>query len=98
MLKRNWAQASRAMVIAPTTPNESQGDTSAAPAPAPSASSRSPEARGDDRTVMGGSVRVAAGELVHNVVVYGGNVDVLGTVVAHGKMGSHRNIIRGWSA
>ena len=24
-------------------------------------------------------------------------VDVLGTVVAHGKMGSHRHIIRGWS-
>jgi agmatinase len=27
-----------------------------------------------------------------------GIVDVLGTVVAHGKMGAHRNIIRGWSA
>lgn len=25
-------------------------------------------------------------------------VDVLGTVVAHGKMGSHRHIIRGWGA
>lgn len=24
-------------------------------------------------------------------------VDVLGTVVAHGKMGAHRNVIRGWS-
>jgi agmatinase len=25
-------------------------------------------------------------------------VDVLGTVVAHGKMGSHRHMIRGWGA
>ena len=25
-------------------------------------------------------------------------VDVLGTVVAHGKMGSHQHIIRGWGA
>jgi len=24
-------------------------------------------------------------------------VDVLGTVVSHGKMGSHRHMIRGWS-
>ena len=25
-------------------------------------------------------------------------VDVLGTLVAYGKLGSHRSIIRGWSA
>jgi agmatinase len=25
-------------------------------------------------------------------------VDVLGAVVAHGKMGSHRHMIRGWGA
>lgn len=36
--------------------------------------------RGDDRTVMGGNLRVEKGETVHDVAVFGGSVDVFGTV------------------
>jgi hypothetical protein len=40
-------------------------------------------ARGDDRTVTGGSLRIEKGETVHNVSVFGGNLEVLGTVTGN---------------
>jgi hypothetical protein len=37
-----------------------------------------PHARGKDRTVMGGDVRIAKGEVARDVTVFGGNVDIEG--------------------
>ncbi len=37
-------------------------------------------AQGDDRVVTGGSLKIEAGETVHDVVTLGGSVEVLGTV------------------
>ncbi len=44
---------------------------------------RALSARGEDRTVMGGNLRVEKGETVHDVAVFGGTVDVLGTVTGN---------------
>ncbi len=37
-----------------------------------------PHGRGQDRTVMGGNVTIAKGEVARDVTVFGGNVDMLG--------------------
>jgi hypothetical protein len=37
-----------------------------------------PHARGKDRTVMGGDVKIAKGEVARDVTVFGGNVDIEG--------------------
>lgn len=37
-----------------------------------------PHGRGKDRTVMGGDVRIAKGEIARDVTVFGGNVDIEG--------------------
>ncbi|HTQ41805.1 MAG TPA: polymer-forming cytoskeletal protein [Polyangiaceae bacterium] len=37
-----------------------------------------PHARGKDRTVMGGDVRIAKGEIARDITVFGGNVDIEG--------------------
>lgn len=39
-----------------------------------------PSVRGEDRKLTGGNLRVEKGEIVHNVSVVGGNLDVFGTV------------------
>jgi hypothetical protein len=39
-----------------------------------------PHARGKDRTVMGGNVRIAKGERARDVTVFGGNVEIEGDV------------------
>ncbi len=39
--------------------------------------------RGDDRTVTGGSLRIEKAETVHNVSIFGGNLDVFGTVTGN---------------
>ncbi len=83
---------------------------SAAPAPSPAPassaaaaaaaveSSTKPPKRGHDRVVTGSSVRVAKGEVVHDLVVMGGSADVLGMVTgdlvviggsAHVHKGAH---------
>jgi len=61
-----------------------------APAPAPADSGLSihigndssevdePHVRGKDRTVLGGNVRIARGEVARDVTVFGGNVDIEG--------------------
>lgn len=49
------------------------------PAP-PATPAASNEAKGEDRVVTGGSTRVEANEVVHDLVVMGGSAEVLGTV------------------
>jgi cytoskeletal protein CcmA (bactofilin family) len=44
----------------------------------PSSELNEPHKRGSDRTVMGGDVRVAKGETVRDLTVFGGNVDIEG--------------------
>ncbi len=39
--------------------------------------------RGDDRTVTGGSLRIEKNETVHNVSIFGGNLEVFGTVTGN---------------
>lgn len=91
----------------PAPPPSPAAATSAAPAPsakpAPSKpkankSAAKPPRRGQDRVVTGSSVRVAKGEVVHDLVVMGGSADVLGTVTgdlvviggsAHVHKGAH---------
>jgi cytoskeletal protein CcmA (bactofilin family) len=43
-----------------------------------SGDSDEPHSRGKDRTVMGGDVRIAKGEVARDVTVFGGNVDIEG--------------------
>jgi len=53
------------------------------PQPSPAATTTPPSApitRGEDRVVTGSSVTIQANEVVHDVAVFGGNVDVYGTV------------------
>ena len=63
-------------ISAPIPPPSPAVSTLPAP-PAPPA----PPAKGEhpDRVITGGSVRVEKGEIVHDVVVFGGSADVLGT-------------------
>ncbi|HEY1691809.1 MAG TPA: polymer-forming cytoskeletal protein [Polyangiaceae bacterium] len=44
----------------------------------PSSEIEEPHKRGTDRTVMGGNVNVAKGEVVRDLTVFGGNVDISG--------------------
>ncbi len=101
------ASATPAPSSAPAAPAASASAAApSAAAPAPSAtaaaevaaSSTKPPRRGHDRVVTGSSVRVAKGEVVHDLVVMGGSADVLGTVTgdlvviggsAHVHKGAH---------
>ena len=79
-----------AMPAGPTPPSPpSPPAIAAAPAPpappAPPANEKTEKAekrgeRGEDRVVTGGSLRIEKGEIVHDVAVFGGSVDVYGTV------------------
>ena len=51
----------------------------AAPSPTPPAIATA-SVRGEDRVITGGSLRIEKGETVNDVTVYGGSVDVFGTV------------------
>jgi len=63
------------------TPPEPSGSASAAPSSSATADEREPESkRGEDRFVTVGSDRVGADEVVHDLVVMGGAVEVEGTV------------------
>ncbi|HEU4404218.1 MAG TPA: polymer-forming cytoskeletal protein [Polyangiaceae bacterium] len=42
-----------------------------------------PTVRGEDRSVRGGNVKVAADEVVHDITVYGGSVQIWGTVTGN---------------
>lgn len=65
----------------PAAANASAGAPPLPPAPPPIASlAPRHRARGDDRVVTGGSLRVEAGETVDDVTVMGGSVDVYGDV------------------
>jgi hypothetical protein len=60
--------------------------------PAPPA----PTTRGEDRTIAGGNLKIEESEVVHDVNVFGGNVDVYGTVtgdlqVMGGNVRVHKN-------
>ncbi len=66
------AVAPPAPVAAPEPP--------AAPAPASPPSPPSHARRGEDRTITGGNLQIEKDEVVHDVTVFGGNVEVLGTV------------------
>ncbi len=50
------------------------------PAPAPPAPPEAPRARGSDRVVSGQSLRIEKNEVVHDVSVLGGSLEVFGTV------------------
>ena len=52
---------------------------SAAPSPMPPAIATA-NVRGEDRVITGGNLRIEKGETVNDVTVYGGSVDVFGTV------------------
>ncbi len=61
----------------PPAPASAQPAPAAASAPETKGESE-PEAKEPDRVITGGSVRVEKGEVVHDVVVFGGNADVFG--------------------
>ena len=70
---------------------------SAAPSPMPPPIAAASE-RGEDRVITGGNLRIEKGETVNDVTVYGGSVDVFGTVTgdmvvtggsAHVHQGGH---------
>jgi carbonic anhydrase/acetyltransferase-like protein (isoleucine patch superfamily) len=68
----------------------------APPAPPASVSKGKHGDRGEDRVVTGGSLRVEAGETVHDVAVFGGSVDVYGTVTGDiAVMGGSARIHKG---
>ena len=62
---------------AAASPGASPPDPAVAPAPPPAPA---PTERGSDRLVSGHSLRIEAGETVHDVAVIGGSVEVFGTV------------------
>ena len=71
------AVTSEPAVIAPTPPPPPMPPTP----PTPSAEqARDKGPRGEDRTVMGGNTEIKKDEIAHDVTVFGGNVDVYGTV------------------
>lgn len=81
--KTGAAPASSAS-LPPPQPSPAASALPAAPAPpAPPAASvpPAPPTKGEhpDRVITGGSVRVEKGEVVHDVVVFGGSTDVFGT-------------------
>lgn len=51
-----------------------------APSAPPAASAKVEERQGEDRVVTGGSTRIEASDVVHDLVVMGGSAEVLGTV------------------
>lgn len=67
---------------APPSPPSLPGALPPLPVPPPPPPGAAEEADDDDRdrTVTGGSLRVEKGEVVHDVTVLGGTLDVLGTV------------------
>jgi hypothetical protein len=93
--------AAASAVVPPPPP--AAASQAARPPPAPSASALSvvlPRgmSRGEDRVIRGGDLVVGADETVHDVTVFGGSVEVLGTATgnvtvlggsAHIKKGAH---------
>jgi len=76
------ASADQPAVPASTATEETKPEPSANVDAPPAASAAAPRPRGDvdDRVVTGGSTRVEANEVVHDLVVMGGSAEVLGTV------------------
>lgn len=72
--------ASRDAVVAVAGAQASADASAAEPAAAAVAPLPVPSVRGEDRKLTGGNLRVEKGEIVHNVSVVGGNLDVYGTV------------------
>lgn len=87
--------------VPPPPPVPAAPPPSAAPAPPapPSVPRTLPDDEDDDgldRTVTGGSLRIEKGEVVHDVTVMGGNLDVWGTVSGDlSVMGGNVHIHRG---
>jgi carbonic anhydrase/acetyltransferase-like protein (isoleucine patch superfamily) len=63
--------------VAPPPPPQATPPSPPPPPPPPAAA---PAKRGEDRTVTGGRLEVKRDEVVHDVSVFGGSVDVYGTV------------------
>jgi hypothetical protein len=83
--------AATGSVAAVPSPLSSPAPPAAPSPPAPPASVDAGElaklseghGRGDDRTVTGGSLRIEKNETVHNVSIFGGNLEVFGTVTGN---------------
>jgi hypothetical protein len=88
----------------PALPGLPQPPGAAPPVPPPPPAALAPRATPDDesddegldRTVTGGSLRIEKGEVVHDVTVMGGNLDVWGTVTGDlAVMGGNVHVHRG---
>jgi len=87
--------------VATPTPTPTPIASPAEPTPSPKEESDNDHGKGKDRVSFGGSVTVAEDETVKDAVVFGGNLDVLGTVTGdavcfggHLKLGPHA-VVRG---
>jgi cytoskeletal protein CcmA (bactofilin family) len=73
------AESASASLAAPG-PAEQDPAPEATPEASEEQSSQAAPERGEDRVMTGGNLRIEKGESVHDVVMFGGSVDVYGTV------------------